>query len=592
MTTYNSKPYSNQFERGHSFNWAGHWKVGKYYYNNSYVTDFVIHRDMILVCRKDHLSSAELEPIPIVMDGEIKDVQSSHWEFIASPRISNKDSVLSSEFVATATEADKALDPNIIVGNPYIKLLFGDNKYTYIPVQQIIQQYKVGVPMLTTAMYNELPEADKPDPYILIPSETDITEPIEANYLDILFSAIRSLQAEVSKLKNSFEYGIQSYTGTDTAMSEIVSEYSLQEDEEPLWSVDEEMLSGLDDVDIDFKAIEIPPFSPQNNFSYSANGYALINDYVDWIAPQGSYESAEEDTKIFLYLTLTNLDTTIYLQDIYDNSELSFNIASVCDIYNPNDEKYNICVIISRNVTLDDEDETTFGTPYIWLSVGSFLSNVTFAEGYYNPDTETLNKYRVELNNSYTIKKVTVPAGKIYKFKGYTKWQDFSKSVIPSKPSDTNYKFKAAHLTIRSVNDMEVLEELEDQLLNNELIYVENINQLWIKSEKGLQRIGGGSSSPDDPIDTGMTEQEMINKLTEMGILYTDETGELQLSNISDVTFINQNTDKKFKFEVDSEGNLISSELPSKSLVDRLKTLRNTSNFVKETSDIRGFVAK
>ena len=268
--------------------------------------------------------------------------------------------------------------------------------------------------MLTTEMYNELPEADKPDPYILIPSESDVIESTNGNYLDILFSAIRSLQAEVTKLKNSFEYGIQSYVGKDTTMSEVVSEYSSWQDEEPLWSVDEEMLSGLEDINVDFKSIEFPPFYPQENIVYNANGYAKLTDYVNWDTPDNSYEATGEDTKIFLYLTLTNLDTTIYLQDIYTGDHFTLNIGSLTNISSSNEDKYNVCVVISRKVVLDDEEQTEFGTPYIWVSVGSFLSNVTFAEGYYDPSTELLHRYRVELDNSYTIKKVTLPPGNIY----------------------------------------------------------------------------------------------------------------------------------------------------------------------------------
>ena len=44
-------------------------------------------------------------------------------------------------------------------------------------------------------------------------------------YLDILFSTIRALQDEVKKLKNSFNYGIESYNGKQTATSTVVSEY-------------------------------------------------------------------------------------------------------------------------------------------------------------------------------------------------------------------------------------------------------------------------------------------------------------------------------------------------------------------------------
>lgn len=84
MTTYNKLPYSNQFERGHSFNWAGKWKEGKYYYNNEYVTDFVVYENAILVCRKDHLSAKELEPELVITGGKISDVRSPYWEFIVA----------------------------------------------------------------------------------------------------------------------------------------------------------------------------------------------------------------------------------------------------------------------------------------------------------------------------------------------------------------------------------------------------------------------------------------------------------------------------------------------------------------------------
>jgi hypothetical protein len=57
-----------------------------------------------------------------------------------------------------------------------------------------------------------------------------------------LFSAIRSLQAEVAKLKNSFKYGINSYNETNTAMSSVMEETSETENE-PLWALEEDSLS-------------------------------------------------------------------------------------------------------------------------------------------------------------------------------------------------------------------------------------------------------------------------------------------------------------------------------------------------------------
>lgn len=87
-----------------------------------------------------------------------------------------------------------------------------------------------GIPIYDQETIDEL--GDKlPEKYITIPNkETDlngsaISREIQNNgtYVDILFSAIRKLQSEVARLRNSFKYGINSYTGTNTAMSEIVN---------------------------------------------------------------------------------------------------------------------------------------------------------------------------------------------------------------------------------------------------------------------------------------------------------------------------------------------------------------------------------
>jgi sigma-B regulation protein RsbU (phosphoserine phosphatase) len=68
-----------------------------------------------------------------------------------------------------------------------------------------------------------------------------------------MFSAIRSLQAEITKLKNTFKYGLESYQGKQTAMSNIVGE--LENDNtktvEPLWGVDEHTLSEITGGNLD-----------------------------------------------------------------------------------------------------------------------------------------------------------------------------------------------------------------------------------------------------------------------------------------------------------------------------------------------------
>lgn len=84
MNTHNPLPFSNQFERGHSFNWAGEWKENTHYFNNQYVTDFISLDGMLLACRKDHLSEKPLKPEPILQNGEIVGTSSPYWIFIAA----------------------------------------------------------------------------------------------------------------------------------------------------------------------------------------------------------------------------------------------------------------------------------------------------------------------------------------------------------------------------------------------------------------------------------------------------------------------------------------------------------------------------
>jgi hypothetical protein len=59
-----------------------------------------------------------------------------------------------------------------------------------------------------------------PDPFISI--NTTNVEEEEVTNIDILFSAVRKLQAEVTKMRNAFKFGMYSYTGTNTAVSELI----------------------------------------------------------------------------------------------------------------------------------------------------------------------------------------------------------------------------------------------------------------------------------------------------------------------------------------------------------------------------------
>jgi len=582
MTTYNKLPYSNQFERGHSFNWAGHWKEGKYYYNDSYVTDFVVYNNAVLVCRKNHMSSSELEPKIIYIDGKISDVDSSYWEFVLG--LDNKGIVSSSSYISSATEEDKALDDSVVIGEPYLKIIYLSGAYAYIPAKDLAIGINVGLPMMTQQMLDYLPEESAVDDYVLIPDETDITDNgLGGTYLNILFSAIRKLQAEVVRLKNSFRFGIDSYTGTDTVSSEIVSEYSSIQEDEPLWSIEEDDLSEISDATIDFE----DPFiqlEPRSAINYDSTGYAEILTSASTTEAISNAYKEITDTKIFLYLTVDKPNIIINLKERFDlNSDISIDLNSIVSNYNTLNEKYNICILVSRKMLLE-EDNTEYGKNYIWISIGYFNTNRIIKEGYYNLYTNSLQKNLYEISGKYYINSVTFNSLSIYKFNAYSKYQDFSHEVIQSQPDDSGYKYRAAHITIRAVKSLSELESITDRLQINELVWQDDQNILWINGKNGPVPISGSSIKPD----SGMTEQEMIDKLEELGIVYIDNNG-LQLSNISDVTFINSDTNKKFKFTVDSEGNLNSQELPASTLANRVASL---SPELSTNEEIRGFVAK
>ena len=78
------------------------------------------------------------------------------------------------------------------------------------------------------------------------PQDNTITiNPQSGDYLQILFSAVRKLQAEVARLKNSFYYGLQSEIEGNTTSSNIIADTE-EEEQEPLWAIDPEDLSEIE----------------------------------------------------------------------------------------------------------------------------------------------------------------------------------------------------------------------------------------------------------------------------------------------------------------------------------------------------------
>ncbi len=426
------------------------------------------------------------------------------------------------------------------------------------------------IPIFDQELLDELGE-DLPEKYITIPNKyqdlngqtfsREISR--SGTYVDILFSAIRKLQSEVARLKNSFQYGIYSYTDQNTAMSRIVRGIE-DPDDEPLWAIEEEDLSLVNELVIGAGHT----LTPSENVNIGTEGILEITGDVKW-----EDESLNEvtDPKLFCYITATKPTISIKFSKEDEQSKV-LNLES---LKLPVINAYNIMVVINRQ---DGEN-------YIYVSIGNATRSQILTEGYLTSDFSNLIKTKNILNDKYTIKEVVFSDLHLSKLNFYSKYQDFSKQVIPSTPSDETYKYKVAHITIRSVKTESILQEIKNQLPNNELIFVEKTKKLWIKNNDQLIAIGSSSGGTEPE---GMTESEVINLLKNMGIVREDGDN-LHITDLSDITFIHQDTGNRFKFSVDSEGNLRSQKLPK---VGETLEERVTNSAATIKQNVRGFIGQ
>ena len=502
---------------------------------------------------------------------------------------------------------------------------------TWVPIQLGLS----GIPILDKEEKDKLSEKLnlEESKYVYIPTENDligevtnktITTEANGSYLDIIFSTIRELQAEVAKMRNAFRYGMYSYTGTDTAMSSNVSDIE-DPDEEPLWAIEPDTLSFMSgsSVFLDKSIDEIVNLEPLNNIilpDQDNRTYITVTlEGIKW------YDNADvvrntRDSKIFLYLTLEpesgaipNAKITLKSKEEEGSSvtptTLDIDLRNLSNKL-PLVDKYSILVVLSRETERG-------GKKYIWISLGNAVTNETFLEGYYDIENSRIVNNFIAVDKNYFFMEIFLSDLNLYQLDFYSKYQEFSQEIMPSKPSDQDYKYRVAHLTIRSVTNKTELLSIQDQLPKNELIFDEETSKLWIKTNNGLVAIvGPGGSSSDDNNNSGggstsnMTINELIRELMRLGIVYeegvpgswdssfenlTPGTGNLKLSSISDITFIHQATGKRFNFEVDSTGELKSTELPEsgKSLIERLNALNKTNFKVIDSDNThRGFIAK
>lgn len=460
----------------------------------------------------------------------------------------------------------------------------------------------IGIPVLDKEIIDELESNNElPDKYISIPTPEEIDQHIDdpiqyqssgnGYYLDILFSSIRKLQSEVARLKNSFKYGIYSYNDENTAMSTILNDYEQNVDEEPLWATEETDLSELD-CGLYLTGIENGLTPSDGSTVTLVQNDTLQIDGNAYFVDKDEFKN-NIDAKQYLFMTTSSCDIKVILKSLDGGADKEIDLSEL-DLPITSSGRYNILFILSRSYKNEDTgnfNENTYN--FVWLSIADYLTGVATVEGYYkNGLISATRKTISDVDNRYFIYRIDFNDLTIYKFNSYSKKQDFSNTVVPAPAStDEDYKYSAAHITIRSVKSLTVLNNIEKQLKKNELIYIENINTLYIKTDSGVKPISGSSNNTNTDTDTGMEQQEIIAWLAKNGIIVTEEGGQLKLNDVADITLIHEETGKAFNFRTDSEGNLYSREIEQLTLAERVEQVSDVFDLDADNNTyIRGFV--
>lgn len=424
-------------------------------------------------------------------------------------------------------------------------------------------------------------------------TETNYVTAANGTYLEIMFTALRQLQAEVTKLKNTFKYGINSYTETDTALSAVSGiEYENEEDDEPLWALDPDMLSELSEITriTEDKLARFTKSSQNNVLWVDENKQEKIKITGDSIFSltndEEKYIRANEDAKIILFASLSKIEVDGRLQDIgmgVDISEVSDNSGDddfTIDIFDYlGDTKsvgsYNIMMVISRERTLKEGNtETKAGSNSIYFTVSDAVTDEVLKRGYYDIVNDEFTNYENKLDKKYTWTKIRFKNCVINKCRFCSKYLNFSNDVVPSIPDDRDdFKYEAAHITIRSVKDIETAKKLINQLQENELVWIKDTGTLRIKSDGTLRAISSGAGNNEDIKNEEdiMKPKELLEKLLKMGIIVNTkgvvgdddedfEVNNIDFNDVASITFVNQDANKKYKFEVDAYGELKSQE--------------------------------
>lgn len=421
---------------------------------------------------------------------------------------------------------------------------------------------------------------------------------VNGTYLYIMMNTIRALQAEVAKLKNTFQYGIHSYNNEVTSKSIVLDQYDDTLMDEPLWALDPYMMSEVFDT-ADFKTELIA-----DNFTISGIGGESIDSSIpeQLTFKNGIGKFSDKNNTLF---NLTDSKLVTYL--VTDSKHIYFNLHTKDDInhkrrvdissfINGDYNKYGIMFVLSRKVG-------EYGKNYVYVSVMNYETNEKIVEGYLT-DADKLS-FRTgggttlyEVAYKYSIDSIEFVEQTLYRMKFYTKYEDFSEEVIPSAPED-DYTYKAAHLTIRSVKNSVMMEKIKGQLHENELIWNEEKKELNIKSKNKIYKIGIVGSNDNTNTEETMTPKELIEKLMEMGIIVNAKfdsddniinVDDLKLNDISEFSLINSDTEKKYTFTVDPHGKLIGRDESMNTIEINLSKIFEGKNYEEKVASMNNFL--
>lgn len=394
-----------------------------------------------------------------------------------------------------------------------------------------------------------------------------------------VLSMIEALQTEIAKLRNSFKYGINSYQGQDTAQGEVVNGMLEVDDKEPLWAIEESDLNYLSDLEC--------PLNVKNR---------LEND---------SDVKIDTDTEGVLGITKAHFDTYTIYSELPDTKQIMYLAASAPTIkvtLQSNDSSIDVDLtdLAPTKVSsyhwmfIVSKQYNGKGKQYVYISISNNTNGVTLIEGYWNKETNTLQDTVYELGIDYNLAKVSFENLNLTKMNFYSKEQDFSSEVIPSAPKEQDYKYSAAHITIREVKSDTQLESVKKHLLCPELVWVADTKKLKINTTKGIFTIG---SSTDDKKDE-TTMADILEALNEIGIIQ-NTSEHLEINNVEEIKFISASGDT-YKVSIDSDGELVSKKVEDATLsayVEKAKTINFPSQGNQQeesftTSSLKGFAAK